>query len=120
MSRNILFTLVFIVCLQLCGCGDDKKKDESKIVGDPVDENCAANNTGELLYRNSSQTAFFVSINGLNHGVVNPGETLRANLDAGYQVTAHSLWVDGVAACPDASAPIIQCQSRGIDCSMPR
>ena len=116
MSRNMLFLLSFFVCFQLTGCGSDGSEESDNIIGEAADENCATNNTGELLYANSTNFDFFVSINGLNYGVVKPGEILRANLDAGFIATASSLWVDGIEACQSSSTPIVQCQSRGIEC----
>lgn len=120
MNKKIIFIAILIAYLQLCGCGGDDGGTSSTVVGDAVDTNCSGNQTGELLYSNSGNNPMKVVINGLNYGIITPGQTLRANLDAGFQSTVSSFWQDGSTACSAATVPIIGCQSQTIACNATR
>lgn len=116
MNKKIIFTLTLIACLQLCGCGSEKSTD---IVGEASDANCSANQTGELLYTNAGNAVMFVVIDGFDYGGISAGQTLRANLDAGFQVSARSFFQDGSTACSAATVPIVACRSQEIVCDTP-
>jgi hypothetical protein len=108
--------VVVLAAMAIAGCGGGGEG-SSTVVGDAVDTNCSVHQTGELLYSNSGNDAMKVVINGLDYGVIKPGQTLRANLDAGFQSTVRSSWQDGSTACSTATVPIIGCQSQTIACN---
>ena len=114
MKSKILFSILFIIYLQMIGCASDENAMD--IVGEPLSVNCAADQSGELLYGNSGNDVMKIVINGYDYGYIKPGQALRVNLDAGFQVTAYSIWRDGNIACSNATESIIQCGSDSIVC----
>ena len=109
-----LLVLVAAMAMAMAGCGSDES--EMNIVGEPLDVNCSANQTGELLYGNSGNDVMKVVINGYDYGYIEPGQALRVNLDAGFQMTAYTIWRDGTTACSSATESIISCGSDSIIC----
>jgi len=86
---------------------------------DAFEQTCSKNGTGKLTATNKSLTgqAYKIVINGINFGIVYPGQTGEWDFPAGPQLVVMQIAATGRNACNPAVVQVIQCESHGINCS---
>lgn len=81
------------------------------------EEDCEQKNKGTLkLTNNSSGTVMRALVDGVNHGSLDPGESIEIDLGAG----SHTFTFEGIsggAGCTPGSVIIIACETSAFSCS---